>query len=80
MPRKDHVVVVLSRSGRVALWHDACVHWGVPVVAIEIRPDADNIAARRPVPSRSVVGRGSSRAVLQRLSLGRARALAGRDL
>jgi hypothetical protein len=75
MPRKDHVVVVgLGQVGlRLCMMLRAL---GVPVVAIEIDPDADNIRRARQYNIPVVIGRGSSRAVLQRLSLGRARALA----
>ena len=75
MPRKDHVVVVgLGQVGlRLCMMLRAL---RVPVVAVEIDPDADNIRRARQYAIPVVVGRGSSRAVLQRLSLGRARALA----
>ena len=75
MPRKDHVVVV--GLGQVGL--RLCMMLrvlGVPVVAIERDPDADNIRRARQYQVPVVIGRGSSRAVLQRLSLARARALA----
>jgi Trk K+ transport system NAD-binding subunit len=49
---------------------------GVPVVAVEVDPQADNIRRARQYDIPVVVGRGSSRAVLQRLSLARARAFA----
>jgi voltage-gated potassium channel Kch len=49
---------------------------GVPVVAVERDPDADNIRRARQYHVPVVIGRGSSRAVLRRLSLARARALA----
>jgi Trk K+ transport system NAD-binding subunit len=75
MPRKDHVVVVgLGQVGlRLCMMLRAL---GVPVVAIERDPDADNIRRARQYHIPVVIGRGSSRAVLQRLSLPRARALA----
>jgi Trk K+ transport system NAD-binding subunit len=75
MPRKDHVVVV--GLGQVGLRLCMMLRTlGVPVVAIERDPDADNIRRARQYNIPVVVGRGSSRAVLQRLSLKRARALA----
>jgi len=75
MPRKDHVVVV--GLGQVGLRLCMMLRLlGVPVVAIERDPDADNIRRARQYQVPVVIGRGSSRAVLQRLSLPRARALA----
>jgi voltage-gated potassium channel Kch len=75
MPRKDHVVVVgLGQVGlRLCMMLRAL---GVPVVAVEIDPEADNIRRARQYDIPVVIGRGSSRAVLARLSLPRARALA----
>jgi Trk K+ transport system NAD-binding subunit len=49
---------------------------GIPVVAIERDPDADNIRRARQYDIPVVIGRGSSRTVLNRLSLERARAIA----
>ncbi len=75
MPRKDHVVVV--GLGQVGL--RLCMmlrSLGVPVAAIELDPDADNIRRARQYDIPIVIGRGSSRAVLRRLSLERALALA----
>jgi Trk K+ transport system NAD-binding subunit len=48
----------------------------IPVVAVERDPEADNIRRARQYNVPVVIGRGSSRAVLQRLSLARARAVA----
>lgn len=75
MPHKDHVVVVgLGQVGlRLCMMLRAL---GVPVVAVEIDAEADNIRRARQYDIPVVIGRGSSRAVLQRLSLQRARALA----
>ena len=75
MPRRDHVVVVgLGQVGlRLCLMLRTL---GVPVVAIERDPDADNIRRARQYGIPVVIGRGSSRAVLTRVSLTRARALA----
>jgi voltage-gated potassium channel Kch len=75
MPHKDHVVVV--GLGQVGLRLCMMLRTlGVPVVAVEIDPEADNIRRARQYGIPVVIGRGSSRAVLQRLSLPRARALA----
>jgi voltage-gated potassium channel Kch len=75
MPHKDHVVVV--GLGQVGLRLCTTLRaLRVPVVAVEIDPDADNIRRARQYGIPVVIGRGSSRAVLRRLSLGRARALA----
>jgi Trk K+ transport system NAD-binding subunit len=75
MPRRDHVVVV--GLGQVGLRLCMMLRTlGVRVVAIELDPDADNIRRARQYGIPVVIGRGSSRAVLSRLSLERARALA----
>jgi Trk K+ transport system NAD-binding subunit len=75
MPRHDHVVVVgLGQVGlRLCMMLDSL---GVPVVAIEVDPQADNIRRARQYNLPVVIGRGSSRAVLCRAALERARALA----
>jgi hypothetical protein len=75
MPRKDHVVVVgLGQVGmRLCMMLRVL---GVPVVAVERDPTADNIRRARLYNIPVVVGRGSSAAVLRRLSLDRARAVA----
>ncbi|HEX4034863.1 MAG TPA: NAD-binding protein [Solirubrobacteraceae bacterium] len=75
MPRRDHVVVV--GLGQVGL--RLCMmlqELGVPVVAIERDPEADNVRRARQYNIPVVLGRGSSRAILHRLSLERARAIA----
>jgi voltage-gated potassium channel Kch len=75
MPRRDHVVVV--GLGQVGLRLCMMLRTlGVPVTAVELDPDADNIRRARQYDIPVVIGRGSSRAVLRRLSLERARALA----
>jgi Trk K+ transport system NAD-binding subunit len=75
MPRRNHVVVI--GLGQVGLRLCMMLRTlGVPVVAIERDLDADNIRRARQYDIPVVVGRGSSRAVLRRLSLGHARALA----
>jgi len=75
MPRSDHVVVV--GLGQVGL--RLCMllrELGVPVVAVEHNPEADNIRRAKRYGIPVVVGRGNSRAVLRRLRLERARGLA----
>ncbi|HEY1777879.1 MAG TPA: NAD-binding protein [Solirubrobacteraceae bacterium] len=75
MPRRDHVVVV--GLGQVGL--RLCMmlqELGVPVVAVERDREADNIRRATQYNIPVVLGRGSSRAVLHRLSLERARAIA----
>jgi voltage-gated potassium channel Kch len=75
MPYKDHVVVV--GLGQVGLRLCTTLRaLRVPVVAVEIDPEADNIRRARQYGIPVVIGRGSSRAVLRRLSLARARAIA----
>jgi len=75
MPRRDHVVVV--GLGQVGL--RLCLmlrELGVPVVAIERDPEADNLARAKQYQVPVVIGGGNSRNVLRRMSLERARALA----
>ncbi len=75
MPRRDHVVVV--GLGQVGL--RLCLllrELGVPVVAVERDPEADNVVRAKRYGIPVVIGGGGSRGVLSRLSLGRARALA----
>ena len=75
MPRRNHVVVV--GLGQVGLRLCMMLHTlGVPVVAVEVDPQIDNIRRARQYNVPVVIGRGSSRAVLRRVSLGRARAIA----
>lgn len=75
IPRADHVVVVgLGQVGfRVCLELRAL---GIGVVAVEQDPHAPNVALARGLKVPVVIGRGGDRYVLERLSLGRARALA----
>ncbi|UQX87431.1 NAD-binding protein [Jatrophihabitans telluris] len=75
LPRRDHVVVVgLGQVGLRLCMRLRELH--VPVVAVERDPQAANLrlakAARIPV----LIAHAEDRAVLERLSLGRARALA----
>jgi Trk K+ transport system NAD-binding subunit len=75
MPRRDHVVVV--GLGQVGL--RLCLllrELGVPVVAVERDPGADNLARAKRYGVPVVIGGGGSRGVLRRLCLHRARALA----
>lgn len=75
LPRRAHVVVV--GLGQVGL--RLCMmlrSLAVPVLAVERDPHADNIRRARQYEIPVVIGRGSSRGVLSRLSLGRARTLA----
>ncbi|MDQ3723953.1 MAG: NAD-binding protein, partial [Actinomycetota bacterium] len=75
MPRRDHVVVV--GLGQVGL--RLCLmlrELGVPVVAVERDPHADNVVRAKRYGVPVVIGGGSSRGVLRRLCLQRARALA----
>ena len=75
VPRKDHVVVV--GLGQVGL--RLCLllrELGVPVVAVDHDPEAYDVARARDYGLPVVIGRGGSRFLLRRLSLGRARALA----
>ena len=75
MPRRDHVVVV--GLGQVGL--RLCLmlrELGVPVVAVERDPQADNVARAKRYGVPVVIGGGGSRGVLARLCLARARALA----
>jgi Trk K+ transport system NAD-binding subunit len=75
VPRFDHVIVVgLGQVGfRLAL---ELRRLGIPVVVVEEDIDSPwvRIARQRKIPI--VIGRGGDRFVLERLSLGRARALA----
>lgn len=75
MPRRDHVVVV--GLGQVGL--RLCLmlrELGIPVVAVERDPRADNVVRAKRYGIPVVIGAGGSRGVLSRLSLQRARALA----
>ena len=75
LPRSEHVVV--AGLGQVGL--RLCLllrELDVPVVAVESNPDADYVENARDYGIPVVIGRGSSRFVLRRISLHRARALA----
>lgn len=75
VPRRGHVVVV--GLGQVGL--RLCIllrDLGVPVVAVERRADAPCLPLARHYGIPVVIGSGGDRLLLQRLRLGRARALA----
>lgn len=75
IPRSRHVVVV--GLGQVGLRLCMMLRLlNVPVVAVEAAPDANNIRRAKQYDVPVVIGRGNSRAVLRRLSLPRARAIA----
>lgn len=75
IPRRHHVVVV--GLGQVGLRLCMMLRLlNVPVVAVEAAPDTDNIRRAKQYDVPVVIGRGNSRAVLRRLSLPRARAIA----
>ena len=75
VPRRDHVVVVgLGQVGlRLCLLLREC---GVPVVAVDTEAAGENVGFAKRVKLPVVIGRGANPAVLRRLSLSRARALA----
>ncbi|MDO8211289.1 NAD-binding protein [Conexibacter sp. CPCC 206217] len=75
IPRTDHVIVAgLGQVGfRLCLELRAL---GIDTVAVEQDPNAPNVALARGLKLPVVIGRGGDRYVLERLSLGRARALA----
>ncbi|MGH2968456.1 MAG: NAD(P)-binding protein, partial [Solirubrobacteraceae bacterium] len=75
VPRRDHVVVVgLGQVGlRLCLALREC---GIPVVAVESDPDDENVGQARREKLPVVIGRGADPALLRRLSLQHARALA----
>lgn len=75
VPRRDHVVVVgLGQVGmRLCLLLRQC---GVPVVAVERDEEGRNIGLARELGLPVVIGRGSDHALMRRLSLHKARAVA----
>lgn len=75
MPRRDHVVVI--GLGQVGL--RLCLmlrELGIPVVAVELDPEADNVRWAKQYGIPVVIGGGESRAVLCRMRLDHARSLA----
>jgi voltage-gated potassium channel Kch len=75
VPRRDHVVVV--GLGQVGLRLCGLLReLGVPVVAVEQNPDANNVPPGKDQGLPIVVGSGSSQRLLRRVSIHRARALA----
>jgi Trk K+ transport system NAD-binding subunit len=75
VPRRDHVVIVgLGEVGmRLCLLLRGC---GVPVVAVETNKEARSIGLARELGLPVVIGRGSDRSLMRRLSLHKARAVA----
>ena len=75
VPRRDHVVVVgLGQVGiRLCVLLRGC---GVPVVAVERDRDARSIGLARELGLPVVIGRGSDRELMGRLSLQKARSVA----
>ena len=75
VPRSDHVVVVgLGQVGlRLCLLLRDC---GISVVAIDDRPDGENVGHARRAGLPVVIGRGADPSLLRRLSLSHALALA----
>ncbi len=75
VPRWDHVVVV--GLGQVGLRLSVLLReLGVPVLAVDRDPDNNHVNRAKEYGIPIVLGRGGSRFLLRRLSLGRARALA----
>jgi TrkA-N domain len=75
VPRREHVVVVgLGQVGsRLAM---LLRELGLPVVAIEHKPDAKNVPKAKDQRLPIVIASGASQRLLRRLSTGRARAIA----
>ena len=75
VPQSDHVIVVgLGQVGlRLCL---ALRETGTAVVAIDDRPDGENVGQARRLGLPVVIGRGGDPSLLRRLSIGRAQALA----
>ena len=75
VPRRNHVVVV--GLGQVGLCLCGLLRdLGVPVVAVELNPDAKTVARAKAERLPIVIGNGSSQRLLAQLSIRRARALA----
>jgi Trk K+ transport system NAD-binding subunit len=75
VPRSDHVIVAgLGQVGlRLCMLLRAC---DIPVVAIDDRPDGENVGQARRLGLPVIIGRGADPSLLRRLSLDRALALA----
>jgi voltage-gated potassium channel Kch len=75
VPRSDHVIVVgLGQVGlRLCMLLREC---GISVVAIDDRPDGENVGQARRLRLPVIIGRGADPSLLRRLSLDRALALA----
>ena len=75
IPRRDHVIVI--GLGQVGLRLCTLLRErGVPVVAIEVDPQAPNVRLARGYGIPVVIGHGEDRGVLRNVAVGRARALA----
>ena len=75
IPRRDHVIVI--GLGQVGLRLCTLLReLGVPVVGIEVDPQAPNVRLARSYGIPVVIGHGEDRGVLENVSAGRARALA----
>jgi voltage-gated potassium channel Kch len=75
VPRRDHIVVVgLGQVGlRLCVFLREC---GFSVVAIDTEESGENVGQARRLKVPVVIGRGANPAILRRLSLDRARAVA----
>ncbi|MFM9126644.1 MAG: NAD-binding protein [Solirubrobacterales bacterium] len=75
IPRRDHVIVI--GLGQVGLRLCTLLReLKVPVVGVEVDPDAPNVRLARGYGIPVVIGHGEDRGVLRSVSAGRARALA----
>ncbi len=75
IPRRDHVIVI--GLGQVGLRLCTMLReMKVPVVGVEVDPDAPNVRLARGYGIPVVIGPGEDRGVLKSVSVGRARALA----
>lgn len=75
LPRSGHVLVVGLGQVGLRLCRELLA-LGVPVIAIEQNPDAPNLRLVQQLKIPAVVGHGEDRALLERLGVHRARALA----
>nr|WP_271208996.1 NAD(P)-binding protein [Rhodococcus wratislaviensis]GLK33429.1 hypothetical protein GCM10017611_02710 [Rhodococcus wratislaviensis] len=75
LPRSEHVIVVGLGQVGLRLCRELQA-LGVPVVGVERNPEAKNLRLVRAMHIPTVVGHGGDRELLERLGVGRARALA----
>ena len=75
LPRSGHVIVVGLGQVGLRLCRELQA-LGVPVVGVERNPEAKNLRLVRAMNIPTVVGHGGDRELLERLGVGRARALA----